>query len=537
LKKDRTIESAIFDAKLIDSGNWSDPEKKGIETWTKISDFDDKRIEASKLVVYLILTLLKDDCTLECKMRSRRLAGKMIHFEDLLYTTRGGLAKKFYRDHLNHMLRVALLSRAIAKNVTCLNFSDEEIRMLTIAALMHDVAYPLAEASKMLVEVASAMEECYSSLKLFRGEPFFNIKNILELFENLSLNSDDLSVTDLANSLEKHNHGLIGALEFLSYVDDCQRYSSVIEAIAFHDSDFSFSIPVLEKKILTTLILSDEMQDWGRPVSFEKEPAIAEIKDFALKADMVQGRFDLSKGPTISPFRQIYAKLKNISRIEMNKIDLRIQLSFLLPEYKKFDFNKFENLLQSVYDYHPQMMRFPEGISKEMFLESYYGIRLSDEEENRIIEALSQKKLVESSLFSSAPLHIDETRLEVLHIPTDLGKLQEAVIRNENGIFNLGLMGEKDTEIGFLSSQQEAFGLKFCERIVGEILIFHLILADIRKIDLTPIGLYLTKIDMKNILNEAGITSKEEIIDHVASIHKCLQNNGFFSFLPAQTKK
>ena len=516
---------------MIEKGNWAATEKERIEAWTKIYGFEDKRIEASKLVAYLIPNLLGDDCTSECKMRSQRLAGKMIHFEDLLYTTRGGIAKKFYRDHLNHMLRVALLSRAIAKNVTCLGFNNEEIKMLTIAALMHDAAYPLAEAFNMLADVTSAMEKCYTSLKFPRGKPFFNIKNILELFENLSFSSHNLSAKELAPSFEKYNHGMIGALEFLSYVKDRQKYGPVIEAIAFHDSDFIFQVPVFEKKILATLILSDEMQDWGRPVSFEEEPAIAEIKNFVIGAEKVQGRFDLSKEPTISPFRQVYAKLGNISRIEMSKVNFRIRLSFLLPEYKRFAFSRFENLLQSVYDYHPKMMKLPKGISEEIFLENYYGARLSNEELSRIIEELSQEKLTSLSLFSFAPLYIDETRMEVLHIPTDLGKLQEAVIRNENGMFNLELKGEKDSKIGFLSSQEDASGLEFCKRIVGEILIFHLILADIRKIELVPIGLYLTTIDMKNILSEAEITFEEEIIGNIASIHKCLQNKGFFSFL------
>jgi len=461
----------------------------------------------------------------------------MIHFEDLLYTTRGGIAKKFYRDHLNHMLRVALLSRSIARNVTCLGFNDEEIRMLTIAALMHDVAYPLAEGFNMLADMTSAMGECYSSLNFPKGEPIFNITNVLELFENLSIGTRVPSVKEVACSLEKYNHGLIGALEFLSYVNDRQKYGPVIEAIAFHDSDFTFRVPVFEKKILAVLILSDEMQDWGRPVSFEEEPAIAEIKNFFIGKDKVQGCFDLSGEPTISPFRQVYSKSRNISRIKMGKVNFTIQLSFLLPKYRKFEYRRFETLLQSVYDYHPKMMKLPEGISGELFLENYYGARLPDEERREIIQALSQRKLTTSSLFSTAPLHIDETRLEVLHIPRDLGKLQEVLIRNKNGIFNLELKGEKDSEIGFLSSQEEVPGLKFCERIVGEMLIFHSLLADIRKTELAPIAFYFTKADVRNILNQSGISFEEEMINNITSIHKCLQNKGFFSFLPKENTR
>jgi len=534
LKKDKTLASAIFDSKLIDTGyEWT--EKERFEVWTKIYGFDDKRIEASRLVAFLIPNLLGGDCTSECKMRSRKLAEKMIHFEDLLYTTRGGIAKKFYRDHLNHMLRVTLLSRAIARKIACFNFNDEDVRMLTLAALIHDVAYPLAEAFNMIADVTAAMEECYSSLKFPKGEPMFNVKNLLELFDNLGISSSNISATELGESLQSFNHGLVGALEFLSYVKDQRKYAPVVEAIAFHDTDFPHEVKFQEKKILAVLILSDEMQDWGRPMYFEQEPVIAEIKNFVINENTVQGCFDLSEGHMISPLRQVHGKLRNLSRIVTDRADFKFQLSFLLPTYASFDFSKFEKLLQSVYDIHPNMMELPAGISEELFLEDYYGARLTKEERCEITDTLSQKKLVSSSPFNTAVLYIDEARREVLQLPKSLGRLKEMIINNRSGSFSLELKGEDGIQDGYLYAQNESLGLVVCKKIVGEILVFHSILADLRKLTLAPVSFYLTSTDMKNILDKEKIPFENEVIDKIAGIHKCLQNSGLFSF--SESKK
>lgn len=530
MKQDKTVESAIFDSRLLDMGEWAPTEKEKFEAWTKIYKFDDKRLEASKTLSYLIPHLLEDDCTAVCRKYSRRLAEKLILFEDLLYTTRGGLAKKFYRDHLNHMLRTALLARAIAKHVKCLGFADEEVKLLSIAALTHDISYPLAEASKMISDTVSAIEDCYQSLKFVQSPPHLNIEGILELFENLLPKSASLNAVQLASLFENHNHGLMSALEFLFYVKDRGKFSKVIEAIALHDSDLRTPVNLSEKKILGTLILSDEMQDWGRPVHFEEEPTVAEIKNFKLGANCILGDFDLSTESRLSPFRQIFAKVKNLSRMDLIETGLKIRISFSLPKYAKLDFSRFEDLLQKLYNSHPKMITIPEGFSEEMFLESYYGARLSSDDKGKIIKSLSQNSLLKDSPFIESSLYLNESRLEVINTQRDLGELQQATIQNENGSLIFEMKGKSGTLKGLLLSQRDGIGLEFCKRIAAAMFLFDSILADIRSVQIVPIGLYLTAGDVKTILTQEKIAFDNELIDNVASIHRCLQNGGFFYF-------
>lgn len=532
LKPDRTVESAIFDAKLIDAGVWAPEEKEKLEAWTKIYRFADKRIEASKAVAYMIPRLLGSDCTNECNVYSRRLAEKLILFEDLLYTTRGGIAKKFYRDHLNHMLRTAILSKAIAEQVKCLDFDDEETRFLVIAALTHDISYPLAEASKMLSTVASAIGECYQSLKFVKSAPHLNVKGVLELNKYLDAESDGLDTERLADSLENHNHGLMSALEFLFYVKEPQKYKKVIEAIALHDSEFLTPIVLLEKKILAALILSDEMQDWGRPVSFEEDPSIAEIDSFQLEANKIGGNFDLRGKSKASALRLIYPKARNLSRISLKDTHLDVELTFSLPEYNRVSFSEFEELLQNVFDYHPTIMELPVGFGEGMFLESYYGTPLLTEDKERTIDSLSKNKLLQDSRFSKSPLYLNEFETEALFTPNDLGELKVAKILSENEALSLELRGEKGADKGSLLSQKDVSGQEICRQVVAELFIFNSILADIRKSVVSPIGLYLTTNDVKTILAESKLPFKNEMIESLASIHRCLQSGGFFSFKP-----
>src|SRR3990170_2209455 len=104
---------------ILQFGTWEKQERKLIEEWIKEDDFDDKRSTAASLLSVLITQMLGEDCSTTGKIKSKRLGQTLHYFEDLLITTKAGMAKKFYRDHLNHMLRVMILSNALCSKIDC----------------------------------------------------------------------------------------------------------------------------------------------------------------------------------------------------------------------------------------------------------------------------------------------------------------------------------------------------------------------------------------------------------------------------------
>jgi hypothetical protein len=103
------ISSALCDSLLLDWGTWDEECRRAFSVWIRSDDFEERRLKASELIAFLIEHFLGDQISVDGRVRARRLAETLVHLEDLLITARSGIGKKFYRDHLNHMLRVALL--------------------------------------------------------------------------------------------------------------------------------------------------------------------------------------------------------------------------------------------------------------------------------------------------------------------------------------------------------------------------------------------------------------------------------------------
>jgi hypothetical protein len=123
----KILDTATFDQNLLMLGRWEKQNRENIEKWIKTQE-DQKKEATSKLISYLIQNLLSKDCTAEGKKCSKHLGDTSAHLEELLHTTKGGISKKFYRDHLNHMLRVMILARAAARELKDVAISDDEIR-------------------------------------------------------------------------------------------------------------------------------------------------------------------------------------------------------------------------------------------------------------------------------------------------------------------------------------------------------------------------------------------------------------------------
>ncbi|NHJ49488.1 MAG: hypothetical protein FK733_16990 [Asgard group archaeon] len=258
--------------------------------------------------------------------------------ESFLYSTSAG---KFYRDHTEHQLRVAVLGDFILEQDfgqgTLLNYISDitEIdkhslkeELWWITGLIHDIGYPLQKMTKSInYSILNQILKCYPMLDLsvIPFEITLSKENLMPyieiLEENLSkeakqlirigagLNTNGLPVAQSHNFVSSSNghqeynhsseieldHGVIGALsilknlgtpeEIINKKDEIFGYIKVAQAIALHNfkdklQDYNFT----KNPLAFLLILIDEMQEWGRPISmqFRDSYFTTELKKFTL---------------------------------------------------------------------------------------------------------------------------------------------------------------------------------------------------------------------------------------------------------------
>ena len=150
----------LFDKKLIEQGNWTDEERNAIIKWNETSDPNKFKFEAAKLLTYLIKKIMGKDCTSRGRVRIRRLGKDLHNLESILILTKN-LEKKFYRDHLNHSIRVALLANAIAQKKP-FDLNKNELNHLVLACIFHDIAFPLSQIKKILSSTLDSINKGYN---------------------------------------------------------------------------------------------------------------------------------------------------------------------------------------------------------------------------------------------------------------------------------------------------------------------------------------------------------------------------------------
>ena len=122
--------------------------------------------------------------------------------EEIAYSTQYGIRHKFYRDHLNHNIRSALLSAHLAS--TMFSNKEEECNKVLIAflaGLLHDIAHPLASYEK----IGKAIEKALSLLKLpivSRVQSLIEHNDVMQ--ENLCLVSLVSSIRNLEEKQKQH---------------------------------------------------------------------------------------------------------------------------------------------------------------------------------------------------------------------------------------------------------------------------------------------------------------------------------------------
>jgi hypothetical protein len=253
--------------------------------------------------------------------------------ESFLYSTSAG---KYYRDHTEHQLRVAvlgdfLLEQDLGKgnllnHIADLTELDKNLikeKVWWVMGLIHDIGYPLQKMTTSInYSLLNQILKCYPMLDLDVVPFEINISNkkikpYLKLItqglskeaKKLILNGAQVSHEEIPIPAVQHfkstenghpefkfessvnlDHGVVGAISLLKSLgtpeeikenkDELEGYLKAAQAIALHNFKDELPDYIFDNNPLAfLLVLADEMQEWGRPIPLQ-------IRDSYFTAEM-----------------------------------------------------------------------------------------------------------------------------------------------------------------------------------------------------------------------------------------------------------
>lgn len=427
--------STGFDIEILTLGKWDLEDRNKFHEWTDLTNKELKQKKAGELLTYFISNLLREDCTYEARAKIQHLYNVVSNLENLVYVTRD-IRNKYYRDHISHSLKVTLLSKAISL-IKPFKLNECDTRDLLISCLFHDIAYPLSDSVKIFDTTINALKDCYFSAEFFRSSlKKSTITDVKILSEIIDLTEDEIN-----SMIEEMNHGILSAIEFISYLNNpretISKYKSVIKSIALHNYENSFNINVSEDPVLGILILSDELQDWGRP-SLIGSSLIPRIEDFILSEGIISGRFPYLPDPQYSTLKQICGKSKNFKRISVDSGYLLFKLSFELKEYYEIDARKYISILQDLYDKLENKVDLEPEYNKSFYeFKTYefmtYGINTLDSTKNLVHDLLRDNSILNKSPFNDYNICLNDAKKEIIITKYDISNMEGIIFHNEDG--------------------------------------------------------------------------------------------------------
>lgn len=243
--------------------------------------------------------------------------------EAFLYSTS---VKKYYRDHTEHALRVAVLGdflleqdlgqgtlESVISDLTELDKTLLKEKFWWITGLIHDIGYPLGKMTTAInYSLVNQLLKCYPTIDLefipfeinlaWKGkqEEYLEIledglsKEARELvrkgagftYKKISSQDPQIFLTQPEGHPEYQyinpvdlDHGVISALSLLKGIgtpqeikksDEFDGYVLAARAIALHNFKAQLKDYVFEEQPLAFyLMLIDELQEWGRPIPIQ----------------------------------------------------------------------------------------------------------------------------------------------------------------------------------------------------------------------------------------------------------------------------
>jgi len=530
---DALLISSQFDSHLVALGDWSIEQRRLLNEWLEQETAEQKARVAAQVIASFALDILRNDASIEGKVRIKKLQSTSSLLERFVFTARE-LERKFYRDHINHMLKVALLARAIAvREPFCLD--AHQLKTLTLAAIFHDIAYPISECSRIFNETLKALKNCYKVAEFFTNTLFretdFDVASIAELIHERK--------SKVIEMLDHMNHGLLSAIEFQSFLkkEAISSYSEAIRAIAIHDSGFETEIDALKDPIIALLIIADELQDWGRPTD-QNVSIIPRIEDFVLQDGKLSGRF-IIKDPTFSILKQICSKMKNLQRISLNSDEFEFSILYDAIKFEKIDHQIYESVLQILFEsVNHDLMNPDENIDLSdvsLFEKGYFGTEITMAIKKTLYEYLKNGQDPLKNPLTKINIFLNENKSELVlsEKALHLAKSIELSNRGDDKISTKIL-----TDDGFIKGKFHEYDekLNYFRFLAAEVRFINYMIHEIGSSKVNSISGFpkLEGIAESSVIKKAAKRlGKEDFIKiydelRLMSVRRCLKNRSCF---------
>jgi hypothetical protein len=471
--------SSQFDAQLVALGNWPLDKRRTLNRWLEQVPTDQKARIAAQTIASFALDLMKDDVSIEGRVRIKRLQSAASLLERLVFTTRE-LEKKFYRDHTNHMLKVALLARAIAVRKP-FRLGGSKLETLTLASIFHDIAYPMSECGRIFSETLKTLKDCYSTAELFRSSVFRETR--LDI-ESLAATIGE-NVGTVRTMLRQMNHGLLGAIEFQSFLSETRvsSYSEAIKAIALHDPEFKTKVDPLNDPVIGLLIIADELQDWGRPTD-QEVAIIPRIEDFEIGNGRIKGRFAAKDYSNFSVLKQICSKMKNLQRIRLDPSQLEFSLVYDIDGFERIDHRVYESILQTLFRVVGSDLMDPSRnidlADVPLFEKAFYGMEIGLPAKRALYDHLRSGESRRSTQLKGVNILLNQNINEMILSKRMLRPIRAIELSNE-GHANISarVVAQDQTVKGTFYSDADNETLKYARFLAAEVRFINYMIHEI----------------------------------------------------------
>lgn len=295
---------------------------------------------------------------------------------------KSAIGGKFYRDHVDHALRVMLLSNyliwEIEKQIISVpgysnyfhyfltdrrEFSRKIWLPLVLSSLYHDLAYPISDP-KLYAVHREELDECYRAL---RRENINKVKKYLSRISQSFFSQNSESNNRLRKEFDDaffkkgayktRDHGVLAAIDFLLLFEKAMQEDEDLsqplliaaQAIALHNTLMNEeNIGIIrfdEYPVAFLLILCDELQEWGRPIAKRGKhaPPIMNSMKLGVVLDgegriQVEASLDFSNAREgFNPFLQYSSKFESLRRLSIDPLAIHgpfLNIALRIPRFK-----------------------------------------------------------------------------------------------------------------------------------------------------------------------------------------------------------
>ena len=416
------------------------------------------------------------------------------------------------------------------------SLSSENLDKLVLACLFHDVGYPLSRLGQSFRSTAQAMRNCYN----IASEASQTSELKLKLKKNLLISILSVDEKKIEDQLKKLDHGLLGALEFITYLKNrcINHYTDVIRAIAFHSPSFNFEV---DDKLLTVLILADELQDWGRPVNLTVLP---KIHNFELCNNSLEGECNTECISNYSVLKQIHSKSQNLNRIRLPK-NFSFKLRFPVNNLRMIELRNFEMNLQLLFNYCVSLEKslFSPSLftklyeSNSPFENIYYGLSIPKEIKMKILDLLDKETISSNSPFKSYHAFMNRALGELLFTPGEVDEIRSFTFKSSTDrLIRLEMDCSRGSFKGRIRSVRDSEVFELVLLLMAELRFYNICIQKITRFPSVPypvdIGIegFPEDSDLGKLLSKVRRIKDYESFEYLRPIRDCVFNDGFFLF-------